>query len=42
MALEREYPYYDPVHLLPEAGQAWWRGQAARLAGRLPTAATAS
>ncbi len=25
LALEREYPYYDPVHLLPEAGQAWWR-----------------
>src|SRR6201996_3988194 len=28
LALEREYPYYDPVHLLPEAGQAWWRAQA--------------
>ncbi len=26
-ALDREYPYYDPVHLLPEAGQAWWRDQ---------------
>ena len=26
VALEREYPYYDPVHLLPEVGQAWWRG----------------
>jgi lysine 2,3-aminomutase len=25
VALSREYPYYDPVHLLPEAGQAWWR-----------------
>ncbi len=25
VALEREYPYYDPIHLLPEAGQAWWR-----------------
>jgi KamA family protein len=25
VALEREYPYYDPVHLLPEHGQAWWR-----------------
>src|SRR6202007_2139344 len=23
-ALDREHPYYDPVHLLPEAGQAWW------------------
>jgi lysine 2,3-aminomutase len=26
-ALEREYPYYDPVHLLPGAGQAWWRAR---------------
>jgi hypothetical protein len=25
VALEREYPYYDPVHLLPPVGQAWWR-----------------
>ena len=29
VALEREYPYYDPVHLLPEAGQAWWRAPGA-------------
>jgi lysine 2,3-aminomutase len=27
-ALEREHPYYDPVHLLPETGQAWWRSAA--------------
>jgi lysine 2,3-aminomutase len=27
LALMREYPYYDPVHLLPPAGQDWWRGQ---------------
>ena len=27
-ALDREYPYYDPVHLLPESGQAWWRARA--------------
>jgi KamA family protein len=27
-ALNREYPYYDPVHLLPGEGQAWWRAQA--------------
>ncbi|ADD43605.1 KamA family radical SAM protein [Stackebrandtia nassauensis] len=26
-ALTREYPYYDPIHTLPEAGQAWWRDQ---------------
>ena len=36
VALEREYPYYDPVHLLPEAGQAWWRAQARRQSGLVP------
>jgi lysine 2,3-aminomutase len=25
LALSREYPYYDPIYTLPEAGQAWWR-----------------
>jgi lysine 2,3-aminomutase len=30
LALSREYPYYDPIYLLPESGQAWWRSQAAR------------
>ncbi len=34
IVLDREYPYYDPVHLLPASGQAWWRGQRAR---RQPT-----
>ncbi|HEY3501912.1 MAG TPA: lysine 2,3-aminomutase [Actinocatenispora sp.] len=24
-ALTRTYPYYDPIHTLPEAGQRWWR-----------------
>jgi lysine 2,3-aminomutase len=24
-ALERRYPYYDPIYTLPEAGQDWWR-----------------
>jgi hypothetical protein len=24
-ALDREHPYYDPVHLLPEVGQSWWK-----------------
>ncbi|MCP2342662.1 KamA family radical SAM protein [Actinomadura rupiterrae] len=24
-ALNRRYEYYDPIHTLPEAGQAWWR-----------------
>src|SRR5580658_8896453 len=30
LALSREYPYYDPIYLLPESGQAWWRSQATR------------
>ncbi len=24
-ALTRTYQYFDPIHTLPEAGQAWWR-----------------
>jgi lysine 2,3-aminomutase len=24
-ALSRRYEYYDPIYLLPESGQAWWR-----------------
>ncbi len=27
-ALSRRYEYYDPIHTLPEAGQAWWRAHA--------------
>ncbi len=27
-ALTRTYAYYDPIHTLPEAGQAWWREHA--------------
>ena len=23
-ALERHYSYYDPIHTLPDSGQAWW------------------
>jgi lysine 2,3-aminomutase len=30
LALSREYPYYDPIHTLPESGQAWWRAQGSR------------
>ena len=26
-ALARKYEYYDPVYLLPESGQRFWRGQ---------------
>src|SRR5580693_8633188 len=37
LALSREYPYYDPIYLLPEPGQAWWRSQATR-----PRAGTAA
>jgi lysine 2,3-aminomutase len=29
-ALDREYEYYDPIHLLPAAGQDWWRDHAAQ------------
>jgi KamA family protein len=29
LALSREYPYYDPIYTLPEAGQAWWRSRSA-------------
>jgi KamA family protein len=29
-ALDRRYPYYDPIHALPAEGKAWWREQAAR------------
>jgi KamA family protein len=29
LALSREYPYYDPIYMLPESGQAWWRSQRA-------------
>ena len=39
-ALTREYPYYDPVHLLPEEGHAWWR-QASRSLSRRTTETTA-
>jgi lysine 2,3-aminomutase len=28
LALERQYEYYDPIYVLPEAGQAWWRARA--------------
>jgi lysine 2,3-aminomutase len=26
-ALNREHEYYDPIYLLPESGQNWWRTQ---------------
>jgi lysine 2,3-aminomutase len=33
LALSREYPYYDPIHLLHADGQQRWRAQAGQLAG---------
>jgi KamA family protein len=33
LALDREYRYYDPIYMLPEEGQRWWRSQAASPAG---------
>ena len=32
LALSREYPYYDPIYMLPESGQAWWRASGSRQA----------
>jgi KamA family protein len=31
-ALSREYAYYDPIYMLPERGQDWWRARAANIA----------
>ncbi|HEX6932367.1 MAG TPA: lysine 2,3-aminomutase [Streptosporangiaceae bacterium] len=31
-ALDREYEYYDPIYLLPESGQDWWRTQSPAVA----------
>jgi len=30
-ALQRPYPYYDPISTLPEAGRDWWRQHATEL-----------
>jgi KamA family protein len=27
LALDREYEYYDPIYMLPEQGQQWWRAR---------------
>jgi lysine 2,3-aminomutase len=35
-ALSREYAYYDPIYMLPERGQDWWRARAAKTAAGLP------
>jgi len=42
LALSREYAYYDPIYVLPERGQQWWRargrGAAAAVLSRAPGA----
>jgi len=37
-ALTRAYEYYDPIGMLPEEGQAWWRQHAGREPGEAMTA----
>jgi len=32
LALAREFEYYDPIYLLPESGQEWWRTKSAEMA----------
>ncbi len=32
-ALDRRYPYYDPISTLPESGQRWWARQGQPAAG---------
>jgi lysine 2,3-aminomutase len=41
-ALERTYEYYDPIHTLPEAGQAWWRAHAGDTDAQLAQATVAA
>jgi lysine 2,3-aminomutase len=41
LALAREYAYYDPVHLLPAEGRAWWLARGAGVSAS-PTASTRS
>ncbi len=41
-ALDRRYEYYDPIHTLPEDGQAWWHRHAAEFAGASQAALSAA
>jgi lysine 2,3-aminomutase len=41
-ALTRTYAYYDPIHTLPEVGQAWWRQHAGDSIEEASRAAAAS
>ena len=38
LALSREYPYYDPIHLLPSSGQEWWRARTSGTPAPVPAA----
>jgi len=39
LALDREYEYYDPIYMLPEQGQQWWRARAPQSRTAAPQAA---
>jgi lysine 2,3-aminomutase len=41
LALDRQYEYYDPIYLLPEAGQQWWRERSGAAPDAAVTAADA-
>ena len=41
LALDREYEYYDPIYMLPQEGQQWWRDNL-RTPAQLPHAAAAT
>jgi lysine 2,3-aminomutase len=41
LALNREYPCYDPVYTLSAEGQDWWRGRTRRTLSLTPAAAPA-
>ncbi|MDQ6687310.1 MAG: lysine 2,3-aminomutase, partial [Actinomycetota bacterium] len=41
-ALRRTYPYYDPIHTLPQSGQAWWSEHGGDAADTLVAAESAA
>jgi lysine 2,3-aminomutase len=41
-ALTRTYAYYDPIHVLPQSGQDWWRRHADDAVADAGAAAAAS
>ena len=40
-ALSRTYPFYDPIHTVPESGQRWWRENVSADAGSISPAVMA-